>query len=128
MRLIAGSYSTEIAPTQLLTPVLILHGRMDKGGKSDIVIPESYNAMVYVLSGELTSNSKSAGERSLMDFGRESGPLAIEAADDSAFVILAGQPIHEPVASYGPFVMNTRAELIEAVEEYQSGKMGVLEH
>lgn len=128
MRLIAGSYGAEQAPTRLLTPVLILHGRMDKGGKSDIDIPDGYNAVVYVLSGRLTSESKSAVERSLMDFGRESGPLAIEAADDSAFVILAGQPIHEPVASYGPFVMNTRAELIEAVEEYQSGKMGVLEH
>lgn len=127
LRLIAGRYGSAEAPTRLLTPVLILHGRMDKGGVSAISVPDGYNAQVYVLSGRLTNDSKSAGERSLMDFGREKGQLVIEAAEDSAFVILGGQPIDEPVASYGPFVMNTRAELIEAVEEYQSGKMGVLE-
>jgi len=127
LRLIAGSYGSFHSPTQLLHPVLILHGRMYNGGRSEVVIPNGYNAMVYVISGELCCDSKTAGARSLMVFGTEAAPIGIEAVDDAEFIILAGQPVHEPLASYGPFVMNTRAELIEAVEEYQSGKMGSLE-
>lgn len=127
LRLIAGGYKSEESPTVLLTPVLILHGRMEKGGKTEIAIPDGYNALAYVLSGRLFSNTQTAVERDLMAFGNGPGSISIEAADDASFVILAGQPIHEPVASYGPFVMNTREELIEAVEEFQSGKMGVLE-
>ena len=127
LRLIAGRYGSSRSPVRLLTPVLILHGQMTKGGRSSVLIPDGYNAMAYVLAGRIGCESKTAAERSLMVFGEENGALELEALDDTAFVILAGQPIHEPVASYGPFVMNTRAELIEAVEEYQSGRMGTLE-
>jgi len=127
LKLIAGSYSSSHSPTQLLTPVLILHGRMEKGGRSAVIIPDGYNVLAYVLSGQLQSDNKTAVERTLMVFGIESGAIELHAVEDATFVILAGLPIHEPVASYGPFVMNTRAELIDAVEEYQSGKMGTLE-
>jgi quercetin 2,3-dioxygenase len=127
LRLIAGSYEGESSPTALLTPVLVMHGRIDRGGHARIQIPQGYNAMVYVLSGKLISGGKAAGERNLFCYAQDGAYIELEASEHATFVVLAGQPIAEPVASYGPFVMNTRDELIQAVEEYQSGKMGVLD-
>lgn len=127
LRLIAGTYNDFKGAADLLTPVLVMHGRINKGGSSDIRIPQGYNAMVYVLSGEIASDMKDARTRNLLIFETSGDHISLEAAEDTAFVVLAGEPITEPVASYGPFVMNSRAELIEAVEEYQSGRMGLLE-
>lgn len=126
LRLIAGTYSGQSSPALLLTPVLILHGRLDRDGTADIRIPDGYNAMVYVLSGRLISGGKTAGSRSLFVYGHAGESVQLKAFEDTEYVVLAGEPIQEPMVSYGPFVMNTRAELIQAVEEYQQGHMGVL--
>jgi len=127
LRLIAGSYEGETAPTALLTPVLVMHGRLDRGGQARIQIPQGYNGMVYVLSGKVVSGTKTATDRTLICYAQQGAYIELEAREHAAFVVLAGEPINEPVASYGPFVMNTRDELIQAVEEYQSGKMGLID-
>ncbi len=127
LKLIAGSYDGKTSPVKLLTPVLIMHGRLDKGGKSSIEIPQEYNSTVYTLKGLLKTDGFEVGARHLIWFKEEGSSIDLEALEDSEFVVLAGLPIHEPVASYGPFVMNSKTELIEALEEYRAGKMGVLE-
>ncbi len=125
-KVIAGTYRQQTAPVELLTPVLMLHGRMEKGGKSSIEIPGKYNSMVYTLNGLLSTDGYEVTERHLIWFQEEGDSIHLEAAEDSEFIVLAGLPIHEPLASYGPFVMNSKIELIEALEEYRAGKMGVL--
>lgn len=127
LKLIAGTYGDKTAPTQLLTPVLILHGRLDKDGKSTITIPAGYSSTVYTLKGTLATDGYDVTERHLIWFNEKEGAIGIEAKENSEFMVLAGAPIQEPVASYGPFVMNSKTELIAALEEYQEGKMGVLE-
>lgn len=127
MKLIAGSYDDKTSPAQLLTRVLILHGRLDKDGKSSITIPEGYNSTVYTLKGLLSTDGFEVHERHLIWFKEDGRTIELEAKEDSEFIVLAGLPIQEPVASYGPFVMNSKTELIEALEEYREGKMGVLE-
>ncbi|MBL7923164.1 MAG: pirin family protein [Bacteroidia bacterium] len=127
MKLLAGTYDGQSSPAELLTPVLILHGRLDKNGTGEIRIPQGYNSTVYTLKGLLSADGYEVPERQLIWYHEDGDTIRLEAKEDSEFVVLAGQPIHEPLASYGPFVMNSKVELIEALEEYRSGKMGVLE-
>jgi quercetin 2,3-dioxygenase len=82
-----------------------------------------------LLKGEVTVNGEGAlkGEAQLALLSAEGGRVSLDAGRDSVLLILSGLPIGEPVASYGPFVMNTRAELTQAVEDYNAGKIGRLE-
>lgn len=127
LKLIAGDYKGQKSGTELLTPVLVMHGRLDKDGKTEIEIPSGYNASVYTLKGNLLTDGFEVTPQNLIWYQEEGSIISLTATEDSEFVVLSGQPILEPIVNYGPFVMNTRAELVEAIEEYQSGKMGVLE-
>jgi len=126
LKLIAGKYKEQEAETELLSPVLIMHGRLDIGGKTEIEIPEGYNSSVYTLKGILLTDGFEVPAQQLIWYKENGSKIQLTALEDSEFVVLAGLPIEEPIANYGPFVMNTKAELIEAIEEYQSGKMGTL--
>lgn len=103
-----------------------MHGRLDIGGKTEIEIPEGYNSSVYTLKGILLTDGFEVPAQQLIWYKENGSKIQLTALEDSEFVVLAGLPIEEPIANYGPFVMNTKAELIEAIEEYQSGKMGTL--
>jgi len=92
-------------------------------------VPAGHNTAVILLKGEVVINGGNAlkGEAQLALLGAEGEQISIEAGRDSVLLILSGEPIGEPVASYGPFVMNTRTELTQAVDDYNAGKMGRLE-
>ena len=84
--------------------------------------------MLYMLDGSVTVNGKKVEEgRSAITFNDDGTEITIEAAQQSKFLFLEGEALKEPVAQYGPFVMNTTEELHQAFEDFQSGKMGVLE-
>ncbi|MEP6935867.1 MAG: pirin-like C-terminal cupin domain-containing protein, partial [Nitrospirota bacterium] len=81
----------------------------------------------FVMQGGVSVNgSPNAGEAELIVCNRNGSQVTIEAQEDSRILIMSGEPIQEPIARYGPFVMNTKAELVEAVQDYQAGKMGHL--
>lgn len=126
-KILAGKYNGEASPINLLTPVMILHGRLDAGNRAAVEIPAGYTTAIYTLNGTLSMDGYEIPARHLIWLSDDSGPVNIATLDDSEFVVLSGLPIQEPVASYGPFVMNSKTELIHALEEYREGKMGVLE-
>jgi hypothetical protein len=114
-------------PAKTFTPIHVYDLRMKAGGQADVTVPAGFNTAVFVLQGEATINgSGPVKEAQLARLGKTGERIVIEAASDVTLLVLSGEAIHEPVARYGPFVMNTQAELIQAVDDYRMGKMGHL--
>nr|XP_027235152.1 uncharacterized protein LOC113826460 [Penaeus vannamei] len=112
------------APTY--SPQTLLRGEIKEGGKVEIPIPSTFNAILYLLDGDVIVNGEEAVGKDMIVFEREDGTINIQAKMNTRFMILSGEPIGEKVASYGPFVMNSQTEIMEALRDSQSGKMGIL--
>ena len=101
--------------------------RLNKEAVVHTSLPSAHNTALLVISGHIEVNGQSAPEHSLVLMGGEGEELEIRARDNSVVLLMSGEPIDEPIASYGPFVMNTQAEIYEAIMDYQAGKFGVLD-
>lgn len=124
---IAGEVSGAKGPIVTNSPLHIMRLTIDKGGKIEIPLPENFNAFIYQLDGSLFINNKTKTKsKDLIWFNNDGEIITIEGLEDTRAIILSGEPINEEVTSYGPFVMNTQAEIMEAMRDYQMGKMGVL--
>ncbi|MGI8752427.1 MAG: pirin family protein [Acidimicrobiales bacterium] len=132
IRVIAGDIGAKRGPGSTHTPITLAHVTVHPGAQMALPWDASFNALIYVLAGRgvVGPNRTAVQTGQLAAFGA-GGSLIAEAdrhqdanAPDLELLILGGQPIREPVATYGPFVMNTRAELAEAFEDFQRGKMG----
>jgi redox-sensitive bicupin YhaK (pirin superfamily) len=129
VRLIAGQLGEARGPGDTYTPITVAHATVEPGARLEIEWPASYNALAYVLAGAGTVGIErrpvetgqltvfGSGDTLVLD-GRGSRPFEV--------LLLGGRPIGEPVAAYGPFVMNTRAELVQAVEDFQAGRLGIV--
>jgi quercetin 2,3-dioxygenase len=135
IRLIAGSLGGHDGPGVTFTPITYLHATVAPGAKLELPWPPDFNALVYVLSGRghVGPLGQPLDEGQLAVFGAGDA-LTMRAADAQPapasgwdVLVLGGLPIREPVARYGPFVMNTRVEIIEAVEDFQAGRLGQTE-
>ena len=127
LRVIAGSYQGRKGPARTFTPVELYDLHVKAGRRVTLTLPDGQNTSVFVLQGRAAVNgSRQAGEAELILCKRNGSQVVIEAGEDSLLLVMSGDPIEEPIARYGPFVMNTKAELIEAVQDYQAGKMGHL--
>lgn len=127
LRVIAGEFRGIKGPAKTFTPVHLYDVRLKGGSMVEITVPSSFNTAVFVLQGEVSVNgSEPVKESELARLDRNGARIALVAATDTIVLVLAGEPINEPVARYGPFVMNTKAELVQAVNDYQAGKMGHL--
>jgi redox-sensitive bicupin YhaK (pirin superfamily) len=127
LRVIAGSYQGRKGPARTFTPVELYDLQVKAGRRVVLTLPDGQNTSIFVLQGRASVNgSREAGEAELIVCKRNGSQVVIEAGDDSLILVMSGDPIEEPIARYGPFVMNTREELIQAVQDYQAGKMGHL--
>jgi len=128
LRVIAGEYRGARGPAKTFTPVNLFDVRLQAGGRAALELPEGFNTAVVLLKGAATVNGRDelAGEAKIAVFGTEGTELSLNAREESALLVLNGEPIREPVASYGPFVMNTQSELRQAVDDYRAGRMGHL--
>jgi len=134
LRIIAGEMAGVSGPGMTYTPITLIHATIAPGAEVTLPWRPDYNALVYALSGDGAVGS-GTGQRPL-----KSGQLAVFGSGDSITIaadpvqesrlsgldvfILGGEPIREPVAAYGPFVMNTKAELMQAFDDYQAGRLG----
>lgn len=124
---VAGELEGVEGPIDTYSPLLILRLEMAAGGKKKIPLPSHYNAFLYLLDGEATINGTEAiTGRQLVYFNNDGNEIEIEALATGRAILLSGQPIAEPVATYGPFVMNTEQEIVTAIQDFQTGKMGQL--
>ncbi|HEX7765988.1 MAG TPA: pirin family protein [Nitrospira sp.] len=127
LRVIAGSFRGRKGPAHTFTPVELYDLQLNKDHHVQLDLPGGQNSSIFVLQGRVSVNGlREAGEAELIVFKQSGSVVTVEAREDSRLLVMSGEPIEEPIARYGPFVMNTREELIQAVQDYQSGKMGHL--
>ncbi|MDP3919267.1 MAG: pirin family protein [Candidatus Omnitrophota bacterium] len=125
LRVIAGEFSGTKGPASTFTPVNLWDIRLKKGAAAELNAPEGFTCALFVLEGTVCVNgSEETKEAELASFDRAGAGIAVEAREDSLVLVLASQPIGEPVAGYGPFVMNTREEIRKAREDYENGRIG----
>lgn len=128
LRVIAGSHDGTTGPARSFTPVEVWDLRLNDGGKVALTPPEGHNVLVVALSGAVSVNDGEAqlDGPAVARLTREGGAFTVAATGDARLLILAGAPIEEPIAAYGPFVMNTEAEIHQAIRDFQAGKFGRL--
>ena len=127
IRVIAGSVGSAKGPAKTFTPIELYDLRLRAGHSMPLQIPTGYNVGLLVLSGQASvERAHRLSEAELAVFVSTGAPVTIVAEEDATILVMAGEAIDEPVARYGPFVMNTKAELVQAVNDYQAGKMGHL--
>jgi redox-sensitive bicupin YhaK (pirin superfamily) len=130
VRVIAGESLGAHARIETRTPIIYLHFTLKPGGKISQPLPAGYNAFAYVIDGEgfFGEEAERAGDGQMIMFAQDGDSVTIAnpegARSELDLLLLAGVPLNEPVVRYGPFVMNTEAEIYRAVEDYQSGRMG----
>jgi quercetin 2,3-dioxygenase len=127
-RVIAGELLRRLGPAKTFTPVNLFDVILKAGERFELPLPEGDNAAVVLRKGDVLINGTDnlCGEALIAPLSEEGDAVTLEAKADTQLLILSGEPIAEPVASYGPFVMNTREELAQAVEDYRAGRMGHL--
>lgn len=127
LRVIAGSVGGAKGPAKTFTPIELYDLRLRAGHSMPLQIPNGYNVGLLILSGQASvEGSHRLTEAELAVFTSTEEPVTIIAEEDATILVMAGEAIDEQVARYGPFVMNTKAELVQAVNDYQAGKMGHL--
>lgn len=127
VNVIAGEFNNVKGPAATYSPVNLFDIKMKKGGDVTTTLPAAYNTALLVVNGSIEVNGEKVPEHGFVLFENEGEEITIQALEDSVVLVLSGEPINEPIASYGPFVMNTQEEIYDAIREFQSGKFGVLE-
>ena len=129
LNIIAGKQQHESGLIQTQTDVNVFTAKANKGGKIEIQISESHQSLIYLLEGEVLVNASEIlkkGAHQMITFNYDGNTIEFEAKKESVILILSGIPIKEKVTQHGPFVMNTQTEILEAMRDYQQGKMGYL--
>ncbi|WP_291091493.1 pirin family protein [Empedobacter sp. UBA7494] len=128
VEVIAGEYNQAKGAASTFSPVHMLNAKLNEGGKANFNFPAHYNTILLVIEGEVkVNNQEIVPTDHLLLFTNEGEDFTIEATESSVVLILSGEPLNEPIASYGPFVMNTQEQIREAFDDYNHGKFGTLE-
>ena len=128
IEVIAGDYKTLIGPASTFSPVTMLNAKLSDGAKAEFRFNSTCNTGMLVVEGDIKVNDqKIAPEDHFILFGNDGEDIVIEALKDCIVLVISGKPINEPVASSGPFVMNTEAEIKQAYQDFRNGKFGSLE-
>lgn len=126
-RIIAGEFEGTRGPARTFTPINMWDLRLTAGASLNLDLPEGHTAALVVLSGHITvGGSQAAGEAEMVLLSRDGSGMTIDADGDTTVLVLTGEPIDEPIAGYGPFVMNSETEIRQAIEDFNSGKFGAM--
>lgn len=128
IEIIAGKYKDIQGSADTFTPIHLYNAKLKKGASADFNFPKNYSTGLLVIEGNITVNGTEEAPTDhfvLMDNVGEI--FTVQAIDDAIVLILSGEPINEPIAAHGPFVMNTKQEIIQAFDDFNKGKFGFLE-
>ncbi len=123
---VSGNFKNLEGSVKTFTPVTTLRMIFEKDGELAFEIPAPQNTLVYLLDGNVVINNEEATSKDFIWFNNDGEDIKIKANQLTRAILLSGEPIGEEVVSYGPFVMNTHTEIMEALKDSQMGKMGVL--
>lgn len=125
LRVIAGEYASAQGPARSFTPMNVWDLRLHAGHRVAFDLPAGHTTALFVLHGSLRIDGKHsirAAELAVME--RDGSRLEFEVSEDATVLLLNGEPLNEPVVGYGPFVMNTQAEIVQAIDDFNSGRFG----
>ena len=123
---VAGSFENKNGPAKTYSNQILLRGETHANDNITITIPKDFNMLIYILNGSIKTNGTEAKTKDLIWYNNDSDIVNLELSEGTRFIVLSGQPINESLSSYGPFVMNSQTEILEALKDAQLGKMGVL--
>ncbi|MCR9253862.1 MAG: pirin family protein [bacterium] len=127
LSIISGEIAGLQGPVKSKLPITSAMGDLKAGSMFSLDVPVGHNAMIYLLDGSLKVDGHGLVDAlNLVTFKKGSDKISFTAVEDTRILYLTGKPIEEPIESYGPFVMNNQTEIMEAMRDYQMGKMGVL--
>lgn len=127
VEVIAGEFKGVKGPASTFTPLHVFNARLKKGAAVDLNFPSNYNTGLLVIEGGLEVNERAVATDHFVLFKNDGEDIQIKASENAVVLILSGEPIDEPIAQYGPFLMNTWEELEQAIQDVNAGKFGVLE-
>ena len=128
IEVIAGEYNGHKGSASTFSPIHVFNARLKKGAKATFNFPAHYTTAILSVQGSAKVNdTDTVPQDHFAMFNRDGETFSIEAPEDATILILSGEPLKEPIAAHGPFVMNTREELVEAFDEFNQGKFGYLE-
>jgi redox-sensitive bicupin YhaK (pirin superfamily) len=127
VELIAGEYKGVKGPAFTFTPMHVYNLKLKKGSRIDLNFPAIYNTGMLMIEGSASINDQTAPADHFVLFKNDGETINIEATEDTIILVLSGEPINEPIAQYGPFLMNTWNEVEQAIMDVNAGKFGVLE-
>ena len=126
-RVVAGELLGVGGPAVTYTSIVAAHVKLEAGASVELPIPADFNAYVYAVRGSGRSSGVDFATNQLVEYRGDGSSVQVAATEALDFLLLAGEPIDDPVVSWGPFAMNTREEIIQAREDYLAGRMGRLE-
>lgn len=128
VEVIAGSYDEHKGPASTFSPIHMYNVRLKKGAKTQLSFPKNYTTALLMVEGDAKVNGHTeAPQDHFVMFSNDGTSFGLEALNDTVILVLSGAPINEPIAAHGPFVMNTQDEIIEAFQDFNTGKFGYLE-
>lgn len=128
VRVIAGNYADHQGPAATFTPINVWDVRLNQAKSAEFTLPAGHTAAVVVLRGTVLVNNEIVREAQIILLEREGERLHLEANSDATLLVLTGEPIDEPIVGHGPFVMNTKAEIVEAFDDFNAGRFAQIDH
>lgn len=127
VEVIAGEYESVKGPAETFTPIHLMNAKLKQNAVAQFKFPAAYICSLLVIEGAVIVNGKEkVMENHFVKLGNNHDAFSIEATEDAVVLVLSAAPLKEPIAAHGPFVMNSRAEIMQAFSDYQAGKFGVL--
>jgi redox-sensitive bicupin YhaK (pirin superfamily) len=124
VRVLAGEYGGVKGPAHTFTPITMLDANLGAGGRLEVPLPRTYNALAVVAHGRVQAGARSAGTGELILFANDASVLELTATEDAHVIVLAGEPLGEPIVQYGPFVMSSVGEIEQAIVDVNAGRFG----
>lgn len=128
IEVIAGEHKSIKGTASTFTPIHMFNVKLKKGVETNFSLPANFNTSLLVVEGSIVVNgSEEAPTNNFVLMANDGENFTVKAVEDAVVLVLSGEPIDEPIAAHGPFVMNTRQELIQAFDDFNKGKFGYLE-